>query len=158
MGVVWKAPEKKNSTVCGLSHSTAVEGSDASAAFFAASRPFASALKPIAFLEAWRQNGDRGVGGGKGEVGGYPRMLNTRREGYNSVSYSYLDCFVNTFSLNMYVSISYTGLTRRNTFCIFSRLPSQEYVNTYSTRKVGIGWEAYVGNEADRLLGRLEAE
>jgi len=32
--------------------------------------------------------------------------------------YSYVACFVNTFSLNMYVSMSYTGLTRRNTLFI----------------------------------------
>ena len=39
-------------------------------------------------------------------------MLNTRNEGTNKVFYSYLACFVNTFTMNMYVSMSYTGLIR----------------------------------------------
>jgi len=38
-------------------------------------------------------------------------MLNTWTEANNTGSYSYLACFVNTFTLNMYVSMSYTGLT-----------------------------------------------
>jgi len=46
-------------------------------------------------------------------------MLNTRNEENNTVFYSYLACFVNTFTLNMYVYMSYTGLTRRNTVFIF---------------------------------------
>jgi len=46
-------------------------------------------------------------------------MLNTRNEERNAVFYSYLACFVNTFTLNMYVSMSYTGLTRRNRCFIF---------------------------------------
>ena len=33
----------------------------------------------------------------------------------NTGFYLYLACFVNTFALSMYVSMSYTGLTRRNT-------------------------------------------
>jgi len=70
-------------------------------------------------------------------------MLNTRNEEKNTLFYSYLACFVNkatfgsvpcacvlvsplyyklsvnTFSLNMYLSMSYTGLTRRNTVFMF---------------------------------------
>ena len=46
-------------------------------------------------------------------------MLNTRNEENNTVFYSYLACFVNTFTLNMYVSMSCTGLTRRNTLFVF---------------------------------------
>jgi len=46
-------------------------------------------------------------------------MLNTRNEENNTVFYSYLACFVNTFSLKIYVSMSYPGLTRRNTVFIF---------------------------------------
>jgi len=45
-------------------------------------------------------------------------MLNTeggQAYGVYTVFYSYLACFVNTLTLNMYV----TGLTRRNTECIF---------------------------------------
>ena len=38
-----------------------------------------------------------------------PYMLNTRNEEKNTVLYSRLACFVNTFTLNMYVSMSYTG-------------------------------------------------
>jgi len=36
-------------------------------------------------------------------------MLNTRNEETNAVFYSYVACFVNTFTLHMYVSMSYTG-------------------------------------------------
>ena len=43
----------------------------------------------------------------------------TRNEEHNTVFYSCLSCFVNTITLNMYVSMSYTGLTRRNTLFIF---------------------------------------
>jgi len=46
-------------------------------------------------------------------------MLNTWNEGKNTVFYSYSACFVNTFALKMYVSMSYTGLTRRNMLFIF---------------------------------------
>jgi len=46
-------------------------------------------------------------------------MLNTRNEEKNTGFYSYVACFLNTFSLNMYVSMSYTGSTRRNTVFIF---------------------------------------
>jgi len=41
-------------------------------------------------------------------------MLNTQNEKRNTVFYSYLASFVNTFSLNMYVSMSYTRFTKRN--------------------------------------------
>ena len=37
-------------------------------------------------------------------------MLNTRNEEKNTVIYSYLACFVNTFTLTMYVSMSDKGL------------------------------------------------
>ena len=36
-------------------------------------------------------------------------MLNMRREGTSTVLYSYLARFVTTLSLNVYVSMSYTG-------------------------------------------------
>jgi len=48
-----------------------------------------------------------------------PYMLNTRNEETNTVFDSDLACFVNTFALNMHVSMSYTGSTRRNTVFIF---------------------------------------
>jgi len=38
-------------------------------------------------------------------------MLSTRIEAYNTVFYLYLACFINTLTLNMYVSMSYTGIT-----------------------------------------------
>jgi len=41
-------------------------------------------------------------------------MLNTLNEEQNAIFYSYLVCFVNTFILSMYVSMSYTALTERN--------------------------------------------
>jgi len=53
-------------------------------------------------------------------TGGSPSyMLNTQNEEKNTVFRLYLACFVNTFSLNIYVSMSYTGLTRRDTVFIF---------------------------------------
>jgi len=62
-------------------------------------------------------------------------MLNTRNEEKNTVFYSYLACFVNTFSWNMYVSMSYTGFTRRN----MVSNSCGEYVNIYSTRRAVVG-------------------
>jgi len=46
-------------------------------------------------------------------------MLNTRNEEKNTVFYSYLACLMNTFTLNIYVSTSYTEWSRRNTLFIF---------------------------------------
>jgi len=46
-------------------------------------------------------------------------VLNTRNEGKNTVFYSYVACFVNTLTLNMYGSMSFTGFTRRNTLFMF---------------------------------------
>ena len=46
-------------------------------------------------------------------------MLNTRNKDTNAVFCTYLACFVKTFSLNMYLSMAYTGLTRRNTMFVF---------------------------------------
>ena len=46
-------------------------------------------------------------------------MLNTQNEEKNTVLYSHLACFVNTCTLHMYVSMAYTGVTRRNTVFIF---------------------------------------
>jgi len=45
-------------------------------------------------------------------------MLNTRSEEENTILYSNLACFVNTFILNMSVFLSYTVLHRRNTWLI----------------------------------------
>jgi len=45
--------------------------------------------------------------------------LSTRNEETNMVFYAYFACFVKTFTLNMYVSMVCTGLTRRNTLFIF---------------------------------------
>jgi len=42
-------------------------------------------------------------------------MLNTRTVGNNTGFYSHSACLVNTVTLNMYISMSYAGLTRRNT-------------------------------------------
>jgi len=46
-------------------------------------------------------------------------MLNTRNEEHNKGFYSYLACFVNTFTLNMYVSMSYTVLGLTLYICIY---------------------------------------
>jgi len=48
-----------------------------------------------------------------------PYTLNTRNKKNNTGFYSYLACFVKTFTLNMYVSMSCTGLIRRNTLFVF---------------------------------------
>jgi len=45
--------------------------------------------------------------------------LNTRNEEKNTVFHSYLACFVHTRTLNMCVSMSYTGSTRWYTWFIF---------------------------------------
>jgi len=58
------------------------------------------------------------LGAGGVQIGGTRScsyMLNKRNEETNTVFFSYLACFVNTFTLNTDVSMSYTGLTRRNT-------------------------------------------
>jgi len=52
---------------------------------------------------------------GGAQRSGVNPMLNTRNEKKNTVFVSYVACFVNTFTLNMYVFMSYTGLIRRNT-------------------------------------------
>ena len=46
--------------------------------------------------------------------------------------------FVNTFSLNMYLSVSYTGVTRRNTVFIF--LWSRHRNTWISIQHVGLRW------------------
>jgi len=54
-------------------------------------------------------------------VQGYPSrltMLNTRNKETHMVLYSYSACFVNTLTLNMYVSMSYSGVHRRNTLFV----------------------------------------
>ena len=68
-------------------------------------------------------------------------MLNTRNEGNNTVFYSDLACCVNTVTLNMYVSRSYTGLIRRNAsfLRVWLRHVLRKYVNMYSTRRMGVG-------------------
>jgi len=43
--------------------------------------------------------------------------------GYNTVFYSDLACFMNTIILNIGISMSYTGLNRRNTVFVFLWLP-----------------------------------
>jgi len=52
-------------------------------------------------------------------MGEEAHMLISRKEEKNTVFYSRLTCFVNTFTLNMLVSMLYTGLTRRNALFIF---------------------------------------
>jgi len=45
-------------------------------------------------------------------------MLNTRSEDKNTVFDSYLACFMNTVTLNMYVFLSNTGSMWRNTLFV----------------------------------------
>jgi len=54
-------------------------------------------------------------------------MFNTRGEEHNPVFYSYLACFMITTTLDMYIFMSYAGLTRRNTLFVFVWL---RYMNT----------------------------
>ena len=56
----------------------------------------------------------------KPTVGSY--ILITRSTAKNTVFYSYLACFVNTVILNMYIFMSYTGLSRRYAVFLFMRL------------------------------------
>ena len=52
-------------------------------------------------------------------LGSQTYILNTRNEENNTVFYSDSAYFVNTFTLNMYVSMSHTVLIRRDTLFIF---------------------------------------
>jgi len=54
-----------------------------------------------------------------GEEGGRAYMLNKRNEENHTVFYACLACLVTTFTLNVYVSISYTGGDRQTTLFIF---------------------------------------
>jgi len=56
-------------------------------------------------------------------------MLNTRNEKMNAVFYSYFACFVNTFTLNMYVSMSYTGVNQAEYAIHIRMVAPQKYVN-----------------------------
>ena len=49
--------------------------------------------------------------------------------------YSYLACFVNTFTLNIYGFLSYTGFNQAEYVIHMRMAASQEYVNTYSTSR-----------------------
>ena len=65
-------------------------------------------------------------------------MLNTQSEETNTIFYSYSAWFLNTLTLNMYVSISYAR-DQRAEYGIRIRVAApQEYVNTYSTCRVGV--------------------
>ena len=63
-------------------------------------------------------------------------MLNTQSEEKNMVFYSYLACFMNTLTLNAYVSMSYyRGQSAEYSTRILVAAP-QEYANTYSTSRM----------------------
>ena len=47
----------------------------------------------------------------------------------NAVFYSYFACFVNTFTLNMYVSMSYTGVNQAEYAIHIRMVAPQKYVN-----------------------------
>jgi len=65
-------------------------------------------------------------------------MLNTLNEETNTVLYSDLACFVNRLTLNIYVSVIYSVKQAGNVIRIRVAVP-EEYVNIYSTRRVGTG-------------------
>jgi len=58
-------------------------------------------------------------------------MLNMRNAENNAVFYSNLVCFVNTFSLNMYVFMPYTGGNQAEYDVYILVVAPQEYVNIY---------------------------
>jgi len=60
-----------------------------------------------------------GAGWSSASAASYAYVSNTRNKENNTVFYSYSACFVNTLTLNIYVSMSYTELTRRNTVFVF---------------------------------------
>jgi len=62
-------------------------------------------------------------------------MLNTQHEETNTVLYSYLACFVNTYTLDMYVSMAYTGFYQTECVIHILVIAPQECVNIYSTRR-----------------------
>jgi len=72
-----------------------------------------------------------------------PYVLNTRRdEAKHRVLYANIACFVNTVTcfvtavtLNMYVSLSYTGLTRWNTGFVFLWLRHRNTIEKPSVRR-----------------------
>jgi len=59
-------------------------------------------------------------------------MLNTRNEDKNTVFYSYLDCFVKTKILNIYIYMSCTGFSRRHTVFIFLLLRHRNTTREYA--------------------------
>jgi len=70
-------------------------------------------------------------------------MLNTRNEEKNTVLYLYLACFVNTLTLNMYVSMSYTRLSRWNTLFVLLWLRHRNRMNIYLTLRGPISQFVY---------------
>jgi len=73
---------------------------------------------------------------GSDALGSGTYMLNTRNEEKNTVFYSCLACFVKTFTLNIYVSMSYRVNQAEYGIHILVVAP-QEYVNIDSTRRLG---------------------
>jgi len=63
-------------------------------------------------------------------------MLYTRNEENSTAFYSDLACFVNTVALNMEGSVSYTGFDQAEYVIHILVAASQEYVNTYPTRRL----------------------
>jgi len=60
-------------------------------------------------------------------------MLNTWSEEQTTVFYSYLACFVNTLTLNTYVSVPYSRAQQAEYSIRILVAAPQEYANTYST-------------------------
>ena len=63
---------------------------------------------------------------------------------------------MDTLPMNMYEFLSYTGFTRRNTVFIILVAASQEYVNTYSTRRVWVVVDGTPYVEEARVKGALQ--
>ena len=58
-------------------------------------------------------------------------VLNTQSEQNNTMSYPYSACFLNTLTLNMYVSMSYYRDQRAESGLHILVAAHPEYVNTY---------------------------
>jgi len=81
-------------------------------------------------------------------VGLRPYVLNTRSEECNTVFCSCLAYLANILCSSMFICMSYTGLTRRDTLFVFLRLRHRNTfsffvsVNTYSTHGIAIRYAA----------------
>jgi len=82
-----------------------------------------------------------------------PYVLNTQSEEKNAIFYSYSACFVNTLTVNMYVSMPYYRVQQADyVICIRVAAP-QEYIKAYSTCRLRIHhWRQQTNVREERRL------